>query len=251
VWIGAVTLFPEMFGIASSGGVVSRALHGGGVRLSTYNPRDFTRDRHRTVDDRPYGGGAGMVMIAPPLLAAIEAAKAAAAAEGIGPCPVICLSPQGERFSQQRAQEFSRWPAMVLLCGRYEGIDQRVLDQAVDLELSVGDYVVSGGELPALIVIDAVVRLLPGTLGNAASAVEESHLDGLLDYPQYTRPEITGGRGVPAPLLSGDHAAVARWRRKAALLATWRRRPDLLTGRPLGEEDRRLLTELLAEREGG
>ncbi|MBK80187.1 MAG: tRNA (guanosine(37)-N1)-methyltransferase TrmD [Gammaproteobacteria bacterium] len=242
MWFGIVSLFPEMFSTATSSGVLGRAVSAGVLDLSVFNPRDFTRDRHRTVDDRPYGGGPGMVMMVEPLLATIDAARAAAPA----PARVVYLSPQGRRLDQARVRELAAQPALILLAGRYEGIDERVVDAAVDEELSIGDYVLTGGELPAMVVLDAVSRHLPGTLGNAASSVEESHLDGLLDYPHYTRPEIAGGRAVPPVLLTGDHAAVQRWRRQQALRRTWERRPDLLVGRDWSAEDRALLAPLLS-----
>lgn len=256
MWIGVVTLFPEMFGAVRDAGVVGRAVRTGVLDLDLFNPRDHATDRHRTVDDRPYGGGPGMVMQVEPLLAAIAAAQASwqgvAAAAGLpdGPAPVIYLTPQGETLTQRRARALADLPAAILLAGRYEGVDERVVRLAVDQELSIGDYVLSGGELPAMVVIDAVARLLPGSLGNVASALEESHLDGLLDYPHYTRPEIAGGLAVPAELLSGDHAVVRRWRRKQALGRTWQRRPELLAGREWSAEDRALLAEFLSETAG-
>ncbi|MCZ6712250.1 MAG: tRNA (guanosine(37)-N1)-methyltransferase TrmD [Gammaproteobacteria bacterium] len=253
MWLGIVSLFPEMIRSVTSTGVVGRALESGVLDLQVFNPRDYAGDKHRRVDDRPYGGGPGMVMMVPPLLEAIDAAREAAVdagPSGAAMPKVIYLSPQGSRLSQRRAGELAERPAMILVAGRYEGIDERLVDLAVDEELSVGDYVLSGGELPALVVLDAVCRLLPGVLGNPASAVEESHLDGLLDYPHYTRPESTRGRDVPALLLSGDHQAIARWRRKLALTRTWERRPDLLVGRELSGLDRQLLDEGLAETTG-
>lgn len=247
MWMGVVSLFPEMFRTATASGVLGRAVEQGVLTLELFNPRDFTHDRHRTVDDRPYGGGPGMVMMVEPLLAAIDAARAAWAerdGEGGAP-PVIYLSPQGRRLDQQVVRELSRPPALILVAGRYEGIDERVVEAAVDAEISIGDYVLTGGELPAMVLMDAVSRYLPGTLGNAASSVEESHLDGLLDYPHYTRPENTGGRAVPSVLLTGDHGAVQRWRRQQALYRTWQRRPDLLAGRDWSPQDRALLGDML------
>ena len=247
MWLGIVSLFPDMLVTVAKTGVVGRAIENGVLKLSVFNPRDFAADKHRTVDDRPYGGGPGMVMLVEPLLAAIEAASNAAySATGVRP-PVIYLSPQGPRLTQRRVGELAERQAMVLVAGRYEGVDERALQLVVDAELSVGDYVLSGGELPALVVLDAVCRHLPGALGNSASAVEESHLDGLLDYPHYTRPESARGRHVPAVLVSGDHRAIQRWRRKAALQRTWEKRPDLLIGRALSGEDRELLQEVLLE----
>jgi tRNA (guanine37-N1)-methyltransferase len=256
MWLGVVSVFPEMFRTATEAGVLGRAIHQGVLTLETFNPRAFTTDRHRTVDDRPYGGGPGMVMLVEPLLGAVDAARTAwarrcEAAGGRGPhgqAKVVYLSPQGRRLDQQGVRTLAREDALVLLAGRYEGIDQRAVQAVVDLEVSIGDYVLTGGELPAMVLIDAMSRCLPGTLGNAASAVEESHLDGLLDYPHYTRPEKAAGRMVPSVLLSGDHRAIRRWRRQQALAATWQRRPDMLIGRDWSAEDRQLLAEWLAER---
>lgn len=242
MWLGVVSVFPEMIRSATAAGVLGRAVTRGVLSVACFNPREFATDRHRTVDDRPYGGGAGMVMMVEPLLAAIAAAKQAAPAAP----RVLYLSPQGRRLDQSRVVALAREPALILLAGRYEGVDQRVVELAVDEELSIGDYVLTGGELPAMVLMDAMSRYLPGTLGNAASAIEESHLDGLLDYPHYTRPENAGGRGVPGVLLSGDHEAIRRWRRQQALAATWRRRPDMLAGREWSAEDRALLAEWLA-----
>ncbi|MEM8768442.1 MAG: tRNA (guanosine(37)-N1)-methyltransferase TrmD [Pseudomonadota bacterium] len=245
-WFGLISIMPALIEQISEYGVFGRALKQGGLDLEVFDPRRHTVDRHQTVDDRPYGGGPGMVMLTEPLLAAIGEARAAAAGRGVD-APVVYLTPTGERLDQDLVKEFAQCPGLILLSGRYEGIDERVLVTAVDRELSVGDYVLSGGELPALTLMDAVARLLPGTLGNAASAEEESHLDGLLDYPHYTRPENAAGRHVPQVLLSGDHAAINRWRLKQALKETWLKRPDLLAGRELGKEERELLRELFAE----
>jgi tRNA (guanine37-N1)-methyltransferase len=259
MWIGIVTLFPEMFAPLTGAGVLGRAVREGGLELAFFNPRDHALDRHRTVDDRPYGGGPGMVMRVEPLLGAIEAARAAWRARsdaantdgaGAATAPVVYLSPQGPVFRQEKARAFAGVPGLILVAGRYEGVDERAIELAVDEELSIGDYVLTGGELPAMVVIDAVARHLPGTLGNSASALAESHLDGLLDYPHYTRPENAGGREVPPVLLTGDHAAVRRWRRKEALGRTWTRRPELLAGRDWTPEDRNLLEEFLAETAG-
>lgn len=247
MWCGIVSLFPEMFRRLSELGVLGRAIDRGIVTLELFNPREFARDRHRTVDDRPYGGGPGMVMQVEPVVEAVSAAREAARAALGESVPVIYLSPQGRRLTQQRVSELSQQRGVILLAGRYEGIDERAVSLAVDEEVSIGDYVLSGGELPALVVLDAVTRLLPGTLGNSASIEAESHLDGLLDYPHYTRPENTHGLGVPEVLLSGDHEAVSRWRRKMALLRTWQRRPDLLVGRQLDDEDSALLRECFEE----
>ncbi|HUT40358.1 MAG TPA: tRNA (guanosine(37)-N1)-methyltransferase TrmD [Gammaproteobacteria bacterium] len=244
--IDVVTLFPEMIRERSGYGVQGRAIAQGVLELVTWNPRDFTTDRHRNVDDRPYGGGPGMVMQVQPLRDAIRAARAA------GPAArVIGLSPQGARFDQQRARELATQQHLILVAGRYEGIDERLVELEVDEELSVGDFVLSGGELPALMVMDAVTRLLPGALGAADSAQQDSFMDGLLDYPHYTRPERIDGRAVPEVLLSGDHAAIRRWRHKQALGRTWLRRPDLLAQVRLSDEQQRLLDEFINEHEPG
>jgi tRNA (guanine37-N1)-methyltransferase len=231
-------------------GVISRGVREGVLSVECFDPRSYATDRHRTVDDRPFGGGPGMVLKVAPVAAAVAAAQAAwrarAGAEA-PPAPVIYLSPQGRTFNQNRARALAALPGLILLAGRYEGIDERAVEQLVDEELSIGDYVLTGGELPALVVLDTVARLLPGTLGNADSALQDSHLDGMLDYPHYTRPEIAGGVSVPAALLSGDHAAIARWRRKVALERTWQRRPDLLVGRTFSAADRELLREIVSE----
>lgn len=237
-----VTLFPEMVTAVSGHGVTGRAALNGQVDLNVWNPRDYTHDRHRTVDDRPYGGGPGMVMKVEPLQAAIRAARAAAPDSR-----VVYLSPQGQRFDQQTALSWSTWPGVILVAGRYEGIDERLIDSEIDEECSIGDYVLSGGELAALVVIDAITRLLPGVLGAAESAQQDSYMDGLLDCPHYTRPESIDGLCVPAVLQSGNHDAIRRWRLKQALGRTWTRRPDLLAVRDLDEEQRTLLDEYQRE----
>ena len=237
MWVGIVSLFPEMITAIASVGVLGRAVQKGGLSIEAFNPRDHATDRHGTVDDAPYGGGPGMVMMARPLLACIDQAKSKAPSSP----RVICLSPQGRRLDQAGVERLAAEPSLVLVAGRYEGIDERVLELAVDEEVSIGDYVLSGGELAAMVLVDAMCRLLPGTLGNSESAKCESHLDGLLEYPHYTRPETVAGLQVPALLLSGDHAAVARWRRTEALERTWQRRPDMLAARPLADEDTVLL----------
>ena len=247
--IDVVTLFPEMVLGTAGHGVTGRALERGLVSLGCVNPRDFAQDKHRTVDDRPYGGGPGMVMKVEPLRAAIRQAREA------GPeRPVVYLSPQGRVFDQGEAERLARGPGMILVAGRYEGVDERLVESEVDLELSIGDYVLSGGELGALVVIDACARLVPGVLGDADSAVADSFVAGLLDHPHYTRPEVLsdagGERKVPEALLSGDHAQVARWRLQQALGRTWLRRPDLIARRALSEQERELLEEFLAERRG-
>jgi len=246
VRIDVVTLFPDMIRAQAGYGIQGRALARGLVELVTWNPRDYTLDRHGSVDDKPYGGGPGMVMQVQPLRAAIEAARSA------GPlAPVIYLSPQGGRFTQDTARRLAGQERMILLSGRYEGIDERLIETEVDEELSIGDYVLSGGELPALVVMDAVTRLLPGALGDADSALEDSFMDGLLDYPHYTRPEQIGGLRVPDVLLSGNHAAIQRWRRKQALGRTRLRRPDLLETVALDDRDRALLNEFFEEYDKG
>jgi tRNA (guanine37-N1)-methyltransferase len=221
---GVVTIFPEMLDPLVDFGVSGRALREGVARLETWNPRDFTEDRHRTVDERPYGGGPGMVMSAPPLCAAIRAARAALGED----TRVVYLSPQGRGLTQARAAEFADSAApLLLVAGRYEGIDERVIALEVDEELSIGDYVLSGGELAAMVVLDAVIRLLPGALGHGESAVQDSFSEGLLDCPHYTRPEVFEGLQVPEVLLSGDHERIRRWRREQAEERTRQRRPDL------------------------
>lgn len=250
MWAGVVTVLPALVTPLLAAGVVSRGVREGVLSVECFDPRSYATDRHRTVDDRPFGGGPGMVLKVAPVAAAVAAAQAAwraRAGADAPPAPVIYLSPQGRTFNQNRARALAALPGLILLAGRYEGIDERAVEQLVDEELSIGDYVLTGGELPALVVLDTVARLLPGTLGNADSALQESHLDGMLDYPHYTRPEIAGGVSVPAALLSGDHAAIARWRRKVALERTWQRRPDLLVGRTFSAADRELLREIVSE----
>lgn len=240
-----VTLFPEQFSALTGDGVAARALRRGIARLVLWNPRDFTADTHRTVDDRPYGGGPGMVMKVAPLAAAIEAARTATAAAGIA-SRVAYLSPQGRPLDQAAIARRSRAPGWVLVAGRYEGVDERLIEGWVDEEWSIGDFVLSGGELPAMLVMDAIIRLLPGALGHASSAAQDSYAEGLLDFPHYTRPEVVGERQVPAVLLSGDHAAIARWRLQQALGRTWQRRPDLLARRGLSAAEQPLLEGYLS-----
>ena len=244
--VDVVTLFPDMLRACSSHGIQGRALDKGLLELHGWNPRDYTQDRHLAVDDRPYGGGPGMVMQVQPLRSAIQQARGAAAA-----APVIYLSPQGERFDQRKARQLAGLERIILVAGRYEGIDERLIGLEVDEELSVGDYVLSGGELPALIVMDAVTRLLPGALGDADSAQQDSFMDGLLDYPPYSRPEETEGLRVPEVLLGGNHRDIRRWRHKQALGRTWIRRPDLLDAMQLNEEQQGLLNEFISEYESG
>jgi tRNA (guanine37-N1)-methyltransferase len=236
-----VTLFPEMFAAITGSGITSRALDAGLYSLTTWNPRDFTADRYRTVDDRPYGGGPGMVMLAEPLERALDGIKLA------GGGKVIYLSPQGKKLDHRRVMELKEERALTLLCGRYEGVDERLLERRVDEEVSVGDFVLSGGEIAAMALVDAVVRQLPGALGDQNSALEESFADGLLDCPQYTRPELYTDRKVPEVLLSGHHENIRRWRLKQALGRTWLRRPDLLEVRTLSAEEKKLLAEFQQE----
>ncbi len=236
-----ISLFPELVLNLTKYGISSRAFASGLYQLVTWNPRDFVFDRHRTVDDRPYGGGPGMVMKYEPLRDCIAAVKAAHDA------PVIYLSPQGRPIRQKHLQALKQSSGLILLCGRYEGIDERVSDAWVDEEWSLGDFVLSGGELAAMAVIDALVRLLPGALGHEDSAEQDSFGDGLLDCPHYTRPEEVDGRAVPPLLLGGDHAAIARWRRQQALGRTWLRRPDLLEGVELQASDQDLLRAFLVD----
>ena len=238
--IEVVTLFPRMIAATLEFGVLGRAIGRGLLSVGTEDPRPHTSDVHRTVDDRPYGGGPGMVMKPEPLMAAIRAAHARLPAGS----PRVYLSAQGEPFGQAQAQELAAQPAMSNIPGRYEGVDERVIELGTDRELSVGDYVLSGGELPALTVIDAVARLLPGVLGDERSSAEESFAQWLLDWPHYTRPEIFEGKAVPAVLLSGDHAGIHRWRLEQALARTAERRPDLLRTAQLADEARRLLKEI-------
>ena len=237
--IEVVTLFPPLVAAGLSAGVVGRAVQSGRVDVGFENPRDHADDAHRTVDDRPFGGGPGMVMKAEPLAKSIGAARARLPAGS----PVIGLAAQGVPFDQAGARRLAGLQGFALVAGRYEGIDQRATDALIDEELSIGDYVLSGGELPALVVIDAVARLLPGVLGDAASAAEDSFGDGLLDWPQYTRPEVWEGQPVPPVLLGGNHAAIRRWRLMQALGRTWQRRPDLLARRALTSDERELLEE--------
>lgn len=238
-----VTLFPDLFDIVTGFGVTGRAVQRGAVALGLWNPRDYTSDRHRTVDDRPYGGGPGMVMMVQPLRDAIRAAREAAPDS-----KVIYLSPQGRRLDQPAVVEMAKRSGMILVAGRYEGIDQRLIDTEIDEEWSIGDYVLSGGELAAMVVIDAVTRLLPGVLGHEQSAEQDSFAAGLLDHPHYTRPEEIDGMRVPEVLLGGDHAAIARWRLKQAVGRTWLQRPDLLQELNLSPDQQALLNEFISER---
>jgi tRNA (guanine37-N1)-methyltransferase len=245
--IEVVTLFPAMIEQALGFGVLGRAIERRLLIVGTVDPRSFTQDAHRTVDDRPYGGGPGMVLKPEPLCAAIDAAMLRVPAGTLR----MALSAQGRLLTQQQLAQWAQLPALVLIAGRYEGIDERVLELAVDGEVSVGDYVVSGGELPALVLIDAIARLLPGALGDARSNVEESFDDGLLDWPHYTRPETFRGQRVPEVLSSGDHAAINRWRVKQSVGRTWLRRPELIDRKPLDAQRRALLEEYLQEQQSG
>jgi tRNA (guanine37-N1)-methyltransferase len=245
--INIVTLFPEMFRAITDFGISGKAVHNGIADITFTNPRDFTSDRHRTVDDRPYGGGPGMVMMAGPLREAIRDARQNA---GKG-ARVIYLSPQGRRLDQRALREFSHKQELIFVCGRYEGVDERVIAAEVDEEWSIGDYVLSGGEIPAMVVIDGIIRLLPDALGHPESAAQDSFsqdfMGGLLDYPQFTRPEELDGEIVPNVLLSGNHQAILRWRQKQALGRTWLRRPDLLQDLDLDQEQQLLLSEFIHE----
>ena len=244
-----ITLFPPMFEAISKFGITSRALENGLYELKLWNPRDFTADAYRTVDDRPYGGGPGMVMLAEPLEKAIEAARIRQKRAGIEKPKVIHLSPQGRPLTHALVMQLAAEPGLVLLASRYEGVDERLLASQVDEEYSIGDYVLSGGELPAMVLLDAIVRQLPGALGDADSATEDSFVDGLLDCPHYTRPEDYKGMKVPEVLLSGNHARIRQWRLKSSMHRTRTRRPELLAERPLSKEESRLLAELDKEQE--
>jgi len=244
--IGAVTIFPEMFRAITDYGITSRAVSEGLLQLETVNPRTFTTDRHRTVDDRPYGGGPGMVMKPEPLEAALDSAVEAVG----GSARVIYLSPQGRLLDQSLVEALAQEPALVLLSGRYEGVDERVIEARVDDEISIGDYVLSGGELASMVLVDAVVRQIPGVLGHSQSAAEDSFADGLLDCPHYTRPERFNDCPVPEVLLQGDHERIRRWRLKESLERTLARRPDLLEGKALSKEEQELLAEIREEQSG-
>ena len=243
--IDVITLFPQMFQLLTDYGIPGRAVNRGILDMTTWNPRDYASDRHQTVDDRPYGGGPGMVMMVQPLRDAIREARAMAD----GKTRVIYLSPQGRKLDQHGLAELAKQPNLVLVCGRYEGVDERVIAAEVDEEWSIGDYVLSGGELAAMVMIDGITRLLPGALGHEESAVQDSFVQGLLDHPQFTRPEEIDGISVPDVLLSGDHQAIARWRYKQALGRTWLRRPDLLEGLDLNSDQESLLAEFIREHE--
>lgn len=242
-----VTLFPEMFDAVTESGVTGRARERRLFDLVLWNPRDYAGNSHRTVDDRPYGGGPGMVMMAEPLAKSLAAARQRQKSAGVKDGRVVHLSPQGRPLTHALVMELKALQGLVLLAGRYEGVDERLITRSVDEEISIGDYVLSGGELAAMVLIDAVVRQLPGVLGDAESASQDSFAGGLLDCPHYTRPEMYEGEAVPAVLMSGNHAEIARWRLKQALGRTWRRRPDLLEKRALSDEERALLDEYRKE----
>lgn len=240
MWFGVVTLFPEMFA-ALKMGITGRALKEGLLKIDYCNPRDFTTDKHQSVDDRPYGGGPGMVMMAEPLRSAIHAVKASAPEKPV----VIYLSPQGRQLTQGGLSEIVAKKSVILLAGRYEGVDERLIEQEVDEEWSIGDYILTGGELAAMVMIDAATRLLPGALGCEDSMTHDSLTTGLLKYPQYTRPETVAGALVPPVLLSGNHSQIHTWRLQASLAKTWIRRPDLLAKKVLTEEEKVLLSEFI------
>jgi len=252
LWIGVISLFPEMFDAITEYGVTGRAIRNGLIEFQKWNPRDFTHDRHRTVDDRPYGGGPGMLMMVQPLRDAIQAAKLAAEQDGDsskGKAKVIYLSPQGRKLDQAGVRELAQHDRLIFIAGRYEGIDERLIESDIDEEWSVGDYVLSGGELPAMNVIDAVARFVPGVLGHNQSAEQDSFSDGLLDCPHYTRPEVLAdgteqGKSVPKVLLSGNHEHIRQWRQFKSLERTWTRRPELLTDLALTAEQEKMLATI-------
>ena len=248
--LDAVTLFPEMFDALTESGITRRAREERRYQLICWNPRDFAGDNYRTIDDRPYGGGPGMVMMAGPLEAALTAARDRQKSTGVRRSRVVHLTPQGAPLTHSKVMELSGESGLVLFGGRYEGVDERVIERQVDDEISLGDFVVSGGELPMMVLMDSVIRQLPGSLGDADSARQESFVDGLLDCPHYTRPEIYEGVSVPPVLMSGDHAAIARWRLKQSLGRTWQRRPDLIERRRLNESETRLLDDYRREQRG-
>ena len=244
-----ITIFPEALDALADHGITRRALDEGRFELKAWDPRDFTQDNYRRVDDRPYGGGPGMVMLPGPLEACVEAAKARQREAGVGQPCVVLMSPQGERLGEALVRELAAMDGLVVIAGRYEGVDERLVEKLVDREVSIGDYVTSGGELPAMVMIDCIVRRLPGSLNDAGSAEQDSFSAGLLDWPHYTRPEEWNGARVPEVLLSGNHAQIARWRRKQALGRTWERRRDLIEEASLSKEDRGLLDEYRREQQ--
>jgi tRNA (guanine37-N1)-methyltransferase len=243
VWFGVVSLFPQMFEAVTSFGVTGRAVKRGLIQVNCWNPRDFTHDKHRTVDDRPFGGGPGMLMKVQPLKDAIEAARLSAPGEA----KVIYLSPQGRRLNHELVAELGSLDSLILVAGRYEGIDERLIETDIDMEISLGDFVLSGGELPTMTIIDAVSRLVPQVLGHVDSALEDSFAEGLLDCPHYTRPELLNDQQVPEVLLSGNHAKIKRWRLKQQLGRTYQRRPDLLQALTLNKIEQQLLEEYICE----
>lgn len=251
MWFGIVSLFPEMFGAVMENGVVGRAFERGLLSLECWSPRDFALDRHRTVDDRPYGGGPGMLMKVQPLRDALDAARKRSEALPGKSAKVIYLSPQGRKLDHDLVAELAQNDKLICIAGRYEGVDERLIEAEVDLEVSLGDFVLSGGELPAMVLIDSVARLVPDVLGHKDSASEDSFVDGLLDYPHYTRPEDVEGKKVPDVLLGGNHEEIRKWRLKQALGRTWLRRPDLLEQRVLDKEQSQLLDEFINEANGG
>jgi tRNA (guanine37-N1)-methyltransferase len=245
----AVTLFPEMFDAITRSGVTRRAFESGLYELVLWNPRDFSTNAYRSVDDRPYGGGPGMVMMSEPLEKALKAARQRQRSSGVKETKVVYFTPQGRLLDHQLVVELGRQEGLILLAGRYEGVDERLVPRQVDYEVSIGDYVLSGGELPAMALMDALIRRIPGVLGDAESAAQDSFVDGLLDYPHYTRPEVYEGVPVPAVLMSGNHAEIKRWRLKQSLGRTWRRRPEMLAKLKLNAEQQALLEEYKREAE--
>ncbi len=245
--IDVLTIFPEMFDVPFRFGIFKRAVDQNLVNINMHNIRDYTHDRHHTVDDYPYGGGPGMVFKPEPIFEAVEAIKAQSSDEPeAAEAPIILLTPQGRLFNQQIAMELSKYRHLIFICGHYEGIDERVVEHLVTDEISIGDYVLTGGELPALVVIDAVIRLLPGVLGSKDSAQEDSHVHGLLEFPQYTRPADFRGWPVPEVLLSGNHAQIARWRREQIIRRTLERRPELIKKTKLGREEKQMVEQFTA-----
>jgi len=245
--VAVVTLFPEMFTALTEYGVSGRGIEGGLLELSFWNPRDYCTDKHRNVDDKPFGGGPGMLMKTEPLLATIGAARAGLGEQERGQSRCVYLSPQGQRINHQKVTELAALKSLTLVCGRYQGIDARVIEAEIDEELSLGDFVLSGGEIAAMALLDAMIRIQPGALGDEGSATQDSLTDGLLHAPEYTRPQLYEGRAVPPVLLSGDHAAIARWRSKQRLGVTWLKRPDLLDRLELSQEQQTLLDEFKQE----
>ncbi|MBU2896392.1 tRNA (guanosine(37)-N1)-methyltransferase TrmD [Vibrio hepatarius] len=243
MWVGIISLFPEMFRSVTDYGVTGQAVKKGLLSVETWNPRDFTYDKHRTVDDRPYGGGPGMLMMVQPLRDAIQTAKKASP----GTTKVIYLSPQGRKLDQKGVEELAKNENLLLICGRYEGVDERIIQSEVDQEWSIGDFVMTGGEIPAMTLIDSVSRFIPGVLGDFTSAEEDSFANGLLDCPHYTRPEVLDGNPVPQVLTSGNHKGIRRWRQKQSLGRTWLRRPELLENLALTDEQEQLLAEFIKE----